>query len=106
MKTVGTAQKKPAYVLVEEEKAIREEWLRIALEKDILLLTYPDPNWFLADLRKGVFRGRERFYLDQDFGNERGVGMRLSREIKQNLPDAYTSLVTAYPKMRRKLFFS
>ena len=93
------------YVLVEEEKAKREKWLRIAAEKNLHLMTYPDADWFLSDLAKGVFRGNERFYLDQDFGQERGVGLRLSQKIKSRWHQAYTCLVTAYPKLmfRREL---
>lgn len=93
------------HVLVEEEKVIRDKWLRIAAEKNIALMTYPDAEWFLDDLSKGVFRGGERFYLDQDFGQVRGVGLRLSQQIKSVFPQAYTCLVTAYPKLmfRREL---
>ena len=85
------------YVLVEEEKVIRDKWMHIAHAKGISLMTYPDPDWFLHDLRHDVFRGRERFYLDQDFGSVRGVGLQLSRLIKTKWPEAYTSLVTGYP---------
>ena len=98
MKHSSPNQARTTYVLVEEEKAIRDEWLRISDAKNILLMTYPDGNWFLSDLLRGIFRGDERFYLDQDFGKERGVGMRLSSEIKRIFPGAYTSLVTAYPR--------
>ena len=88
----------PTHILVEEEKSIREEWLRIANEKNLFLMTYPDPEWFLNDLRLGVFRSQDRFYLDQDFGEVRGVGLRLSGVIKARWPDAYTCLVTGYPR--------
>ena len=93
------------YVLVEEERAIRDEWLRISRAKGISLMTYPDAEWFLDDVACDVFRGRERFYLDQDFGSVRGVGLKLSRRIKARWPNAYTALVTAYPKFmfRREL---
>ena len=44
-------------------------------------------------------------FLDQDFGEIRGAGLRLARAIKERWPEAYTSLVTAYPKFlfRREL---
>lgn len=98
-------EQSPMYVLVEEEVDICNEWLRISLAKDIHLMTYPDPDWFLRDLKNGIFLGNERFYLDQDFGQTRGVGIKLSRLIKSKFPNAYTSLVTAYPRVlfRREL---
>lgn len=86
------------YVLVEEEATIRQEWLKIAASKDILLMTYPDPEWFLSDLGQGRFREQDRFYLDQDFGEVRGVGIHLARAIKNRWSEAYACLVTAYPK--------
>ena len=93
------------YVLVEEEQAIRDEWLRISRAKGISLMTYPDAEWFLDDLELEVFHGHERFFLDQDFGSVRGVGLQLSRRIKTRWPNAYTALVTGYPKLmfRREL---
>ena len=41
------------YVLVEEEAAIRTEWLKIAKTKGLALMTYPDPHWLLADIANG-----------------------------------------------------
>ncbi|MGK5084524.1 hypothetical protein WDW37_14610 [Bdellovibrionota bacterium FG-1] len=87
------------YVLVEEDTIIHDDWLRIADAKGISLMTYPDAEWFLDDMRADVFRGNEKFYLDQDFGFTRGVGLRLSRQIKARWPHAYTALVTGYPKL-------
>lgn len=100
MKTIhrSTDDNAATFVLVEEEKAIRDEWLRIASTKNLFLMTYPDAEWFLNDMRNGVFSGREKFFLDQDFGEVRGVGLRLARIIKAQWPNAYASLVTAYPK--------
>ncbi|MGK5083505.1 hypothetical protein WDW37_09385 [Bdellovibrionota bacterium FG-1] len=103
--TMSPSSEPVTYVLVEEEQAIRDEWLRISRAKGISLMTYPDAEWFLDDIGRDVFRGHERFYLDQDFGSVRGVGLQLSRRIKALWPNAYTALVTAYPKFmfRREL---
>ena len=100
MKTFHQTQNTEAamHVLVEEEEAIRKKWLQIACAKDIPLMTYPDAEWFLSDLAKGLVRSQDRYYLDQDFGSTRGVGVRLAREIKAVWPEAYTCLVTAYPR--------
>jgi hypothetical protein len=89
---------RPTYVLVEEEAAVRKKWLTISNEKQIGLFTYPSADWFLRDLESDLFNGSERFYLDQDFGRQRGVGVELARIIKKKWPNAFASLVTAYPK--------
>lgn len=94
--------KKPSegaiYVLVEEEAAIRTEWLKIAKTKGLALMTYPDPHWLLADIANGALRGNERFYLDHDMHGVRGVGVALADVLKKQWPYAFTALVTAYPK--------
>lgn len=100
-----TEEKGTTHVLVEEEEMIRKEWLRIAKAKGLPLMTYHSSEAFLDDLRSGVFRGDDRFYLDQDMHGVRGVGVKLARELRCRWPEAFISLVTAYPKLlfRREL---
>ncbi len=101
----GGGEGKTVHILVEEEAEIRTDWLRIGKQKGLAVMTYPNAEWFLDDLAHGCFHGDERFYLDQDMDGVRGVGLRLSRIIKERWSDAYTCLVTAYPKalFRREL---
>lgn len=100
-----TIPQRTSYVLVEEHQYIRDDWTRIAADKKLSLKTYADERDFLAALASNVFAGPERFYLDQDFGRERGVGVRMARAIRRRWPKASVFLVTAYPKLlfRREL---
>jgi hypothetical protein len=86
------------HVLLEEEAWIRARWEKIALGKRHALISYGSPSAFLRDLGKGKFTASDRFFLDQDFGEERGVGARIARAVRAYHPTAYISLVTGYPK--------
>jgi hypothetical protein len=87
----------PSYVLVEEESRIRSRWQQIASEKGLDLVVYENPEKFLADFAHNHFSRRHRFFLDQDFGERRGVGVQIARIIKARMP-SYVCIVTAYPK--------
>jgi hypothetical protein len=86
------------YILLEEEAPIRARWQAMARERGLVLAVYDSPAAFLRDLGGGRFDGSCRFYLDQDFGEERGLGTRFARAVRAYLPKSYVSLVTGYPK--------
>ena len=81
-------------ILVEEHESIRESWRMFFAERNLRLLTFASENEFFAEFRQ---HGEPtEFFFDQDFGESRGVGLRLSR-IVQNWPGRTgTCLVTDY----------
>lgn len=87
------------YVLVEEEEPIRSKWREIAFDKGLDLVVYDSPESFLADFIACHFGDRHRFYLDQDWGTRRGIGVALARIIRARRENSYICLITAYPRM-------
>lgn len=86
----------PSIVLVEEHEFLRAKWIKIAEEQGYRLATYADPKSFLEDLP--CFSADTEFYLDQDFGSSRGVGLALARVVRRTFPEAMIHLVTDYPE--------
>lgn len=101
METITLEQFKivPTYILVEEEEDIRKGWLQISSKKDLNLFVYKSPEEFVKDLANGIFRATDLFYLDQDFGSRRGVGVTLAKIVRGKYPNACINLVTNYPKI-------
>ena len=95
---MNTDHKKTLSVLVEEEGWIRSYWGKYFQNYDWPLIIFDKPEDFLFSLHNLFYEfGTIHFYLDQDFGTQRGVGVTLAKEIKEKSPQSPVYLVTAYP---------
>ncbi len=85
----------PQTVLVEDDSQVRGIWLTVAIRLKLRFATYSCPEEFLPDLK--LFNSDTEFYLDQDFGKNRGQGMKLAQVLRR---EDYTKihLVTSYPR--------
>ena len=84
-------------VLVEEEILVRRLWEDHYRKNGWALEVFENPLDFLSQLNR--FTGRDEkicFFLDQDFGSIRGVGLQVARAVKGLNVDQTISLVTNY----------
>lgn len=86
----------PDIVLVEDDDLVRGVWLTVALRMQFKFATYASPEAFLEDLY--LFADGTKFYLDQDFGYRRGLGLQLSKAIRKVHEKSKVFLVTSYPR--------
>jgi len=86
-------------ILVEEDSRVRRVWSNHFRANEQSLLTFEYPSEFLTYL-DSLAGSSERiwFYLDQDFGSSRGVGLELARRIRALLDNDHIALVTSYPR--------
>lgn len=83
-------------ILVEEEESIRRSWEAHFRATGRKLKTYASATEFIPEF---VPTGDALdFFFDQDFGTERGVGLRLAAYVRPWKDRLNTGLVTAYPK--------
>lgn len=81
-------------VLVEEEESIRRSWQLFFAERGLRLLVFDSADAFLTGFRpQGEL---VEFFFDQDFGNQRGVGLRLALIVRNWPGRTGTALVTNY----------
>ncbi len=81
-------------ILVEEEESIRRSWSLFFSKQGLRLLVFDSAENFLAEFHP---QGEPvEFFFDQDFGNQRGVGLRLATIVRNWPGRTGTSLVTNY----------
>lgn len=81
-------------ILVEEEESIRRSWQLFFAERGLRLIVFDCADAFLAGFRPG--EESVEFFFDQDFGSQRGVGLRLAAIVRNWPGRTGTSLVTNY----------
>ena len=81
-------------VLVEDEERVRRFWKEFFSERGMKLYLYDSEESFLEIHQVICFP--VQFYFDQDFGLNRGVGLRLANLVKTSPYRVSTNLVTAY----------
>ena len=67
-------------VLVEEEERVRHYWREFFTEREMPLAVFEDEWRFLREFRPTG--SPVRFFFDQDMGEERGVGGKLTRLVR------------------------
>lgn len=81
-------------ILVEDDERVRRFWREFFIERGMQLYLYDSEKSFQNVYQIICFP--VQFYFDQDFGQDRGVGLRLAKLIKNSPYRVSTSLVTAY----------
>jgi hypothetical protein len=101
MPTTTDPQKIPLIptILVEEENRIRRNWSHHFRSRNLPFWQFSSPESFHAGLPTIIahITNDTQFYLDQDFGNRRGLGVKMAKEIREAFPKVWIALVTAYP---------
>lgn len=84
-----------ASVIVEDDERVRKFWKEFFYERGMKLYLYDSEESFLDVYQIICFP--MQFYFDQDFGRERGVGVRLANLVKNSPYRVSTNLITSYP---------
>ncbi len=85
-------------VLVEDDSMIRWLWQNHFNRHNRKLLIFATPEGFIYELPhlNEVYGSNIKYYLDQDFGEDRGVGVKIAERMRESYPSAWISLVTGY----------
>lgn len=81
-------------VLVEEDEFIRQGWEDFFNKCGMKLITFGTPEEFVSNFKHDG--GPVEFFFDQDFGDRRGMGVKLAAYVQTWKGRTGTSLVTAY----------
>ncbi len=83
-----------ASIMVEDEERVRRFWKEFFRERGMKLFLYDSEKSFLEV--HSIICFPVQFYFDQDFYQERGVGVRLANLVKNSPYRVSTHLITAY----------